>query len=106
MILETNPNLGPHEDKVVRKLEPFIWQGDIYYGASALAMYKLSRTKGYTLVHHTTEGVNAFYIRNDVLRDKGVYFTHQNNVEALYSSTLPRQNFTWHSSDWLLRTQS
>ena len=42
---------------------------DLYFGASLPALCDLAQTKGYTFVGATTEGLNAFFVRNDVVGD-------------------------------------
>lgn len=42
----------------------------IYFGCSLQALVKLGKEKGYRLVATNSTGVNAFFVRNDVLGDK------------------------------------
>jgi hypothetical protein len=71
------------------------WQGSDYMGSSLKAITEVANNKGYTLVGTTISGVNAFFVRNDVLGDK---FTSNNSVEYLYNP--PRYWFIydhfWH----------
>ncbi len=46
------------------------WNGTNYFGASLGALTKLGAEKGYALVGCTLSGVNAFFVRNDLLSDK------------------------------------
>ena len=40
----------------------------IYFGASLMALYKLGKEKGYSLVGTNTNGNNSFFIRDDFLK--------------------------------------
>ncbi len=42
---------------------------DDYYGASLLALYKLGKIKGYTLIGCNELGVNAFFLRDDLIKN-------------------------------------
>ena len=41
----------------------------VYYGASLRALYLLANRKGYSLVGCNSNGVNAFFVRNDLLSE-------------------------------------
>lgn len=45
------------------------WNGTNYFGASLCALTKLGAEKGYALVGCTLSGVNAFFVRNDLLEE-------------------------------------
>jgi len=45
------------------------------YGASLGAMKALGERKGYRLVHTEMAGVNVFFVREDLILDKGIEFT-------------------------------
>lgn len=45
------------------------WDGSNYFGASLSALGHLATRKGYQLVGCTLSGVNAFFVRNDLLGD-------------------------------------
>lgn len=47
-----------------------VWMGDNYFGASLSAMAFLGESKRYSLVGCSLSGVNAFFVRHDLLRDK------------------------------------
>jgi len=46
------------------------WQGGDYFGASLAAITKIAQRKGYALVGCGVIGVNAFFVRHDLLDDK------------------------------------
>jgi len=84
VVIEYNATHLPSEDKVVKYQPYFCGGGTNYYGASILAMYNLGRSKGYSLVYADSNGVNLFFIRDDILRDQNLHFKHVNDVEKLY----------------------
>jgi hypothetical protein len=69
LIIEYNSHIPVSESKVVRYDAGRMWDGTSYYGGSLLAMVNLGKAKGYTLIGCDSKGVNAFFIRNDVLND-------------------------------------
>lgn len=67
LVIEFNASIPPTESRVV-KYEPHRhWDGTNYFGASLLALEKLSKKKGYSLVYVENMGVNAFFVRDDCL---------------------------------------
>jgi hypothetical protein len=73
VICEVNHHIGAEHAITILYKPDFNWDqtppANIYYGASLAAMYRLAREKGYSLVGCTSEGVNAFFVRNDVIGD-------------------------------------
>ena len=87
VVIEYNSTPLPDEDKVVPYDSEGQWDGSNYFGASILAMYNLGVSKGYSLVFANNNGVNLFFIRNDIIekcKKEGIEFLHSNDVEALY----------------------
>ena len=69
LITEYNATLGPDVALTVPQNDTFAWdQRSIYCGASLAAFCILAKKKGYTLVCCNYTGVNAFFVRNDVLK--------------------------------------
>ena len=61
----------PPESSWVMKYNPkHQWDYSSYMGASLLALEKLATTKGYKLVGCSFTGVNAFFVRSDLVKDK------------------------------------
>lgn len=48
------------------------WDGSDYFGASLGAYERLAERKGYALVHTESAGVNAFFVRRDLLPGSGL----------------------------------
>ena len=73
LVLEYNSTFGPTE-KVAVPYDPGFVCGQahwshLYYGASLSALTDLAGHRGYSLVGATTNAVNAFYVRNDLVGD-------------------------------------
>jgi len=69
VVLEVNSALPWYENRVVDPFDPFGWQRDDHYGCTLTAAALLAKSKGYTLIYQESRGVNAFFIRNDLLGD-------------------------------------
>jgi hypothetical protein len=80
VVIEYNASLLPHESKTIRYDPGFRWDGSNYFGASLLALAKLGRVKGYTLIGCDSQGVNAFFVRNDLVGNRFC----ERSVEQLY----------------------
>jgi len=74
VIMEYNASLGYKESLVMKyndshgkyEKHPLGW----YHGASLMALERLGSIKGYSLVCCDSLGVNAFFVRNDLLNEK------------------------------------
>jgi hypothetical protein len=82
VIIEFNPACGLQEDFVIEYNPEQRWSGDSYYGASFTAYFNLGRHLGYSLVYATY--LNAFFIRDDIIREKGLQFKNANIIGKLY----------------------
>lgn len=88
VIIEYNAEWGPNVAWTVPDDPDFRWQGDSHYGASLKALEKLGASKGYTLVGCSYSGVNAFFVRNDLVKKRfSVPATSENHWEP------PREKF-------------
>jgi len=58
----------------------------LYYGASLTALTKLAKTKGYVLIGCCSAGVNAFFIRKDLVKNN---FNELTPEEAYYENWSP-----------------
>ena len=69
VVIEYNASFPPP----IRFLQPYrpdaTWNGSSYYGASLDVLVELGTQKGYSLVGCCLAGVNAFFVRNDLLAD-------------------------------------
>jgi hypothetical protein len=66
VVVEYNAVFPPEVDWVVDYRAERPWNGTAWFGASLLAFERLGREKGYVLVGCTLNGVNAFFVREDL----------------------------------------
>ena len=69
VIVEVNGQKRPPERWVMPEDDNHSWSGTDYYGASLAAMRDLGREKGYVLVGTESRGVNAFFVRSDLVTE-------------------------------------
>lgn len=79
VVIEYNSSIPPTESKVVPYDPDASWDGTNYFGASLLALKNLGLSKGYTLVGCDSRGVNAFFVKSDLI--KGIKV---NDIDKLY----------------------
>ena len=84
IICEYNASHLPHEDKVAVYGPQRRWDGTNYFGVSLLALNKLATLYNYSLVCCDQRGVNAFFVRDELLDQRGVALEHRGNVVQLY----------------------
>lgn len=75
-------------DKVAQYHPFYVGDGTDYFGASILALYRLGRTKGYSLVYAEQSGCTLFFVRDDLVADKGLQFKDMNDVQRLYHASV------------------
>lgn len=84
VVIEYNATHLPFEDKVVKYRPYFVGGWTNYFGASILALYRLGREKGYSLVYAEKTGNNLFFIADDVIEKNQLQFKDVNDVEKIY----------------------
>jgi hypothetical protein len=67
VVMEYNASIPPSRSLTVPYDSNMSWDGSDYFGASLLALARLGTSKGYTLICCESEGINAFFVRNDLL---------------------------------------
>ena len=67
VIIEYNGNIPIGEARVVTRNDTHVWSDSSYCGASLLAMKRLGMSLGYSLLYAESHGVNAFFVRTDIL---------------------------------------
>jgi hypothetical protein len=82
--IEYNPTRPPPERWVMAYDPDHRWRGDGYYGASLASLEALGARQGYALVGTDTRGVNAFFVRADLLARAG--FPRRTALEAYHRS--------------------
>jgi len=84
VVVEYNASLGPHIEWVMPYNGEHVWNGNVgnYFGASLNSFDLLARSLGYSLVACNLTGANAFFVRNDCLKDNFQEpFTSENHYE-------------------------
>jgi hypothetical protein len=67
VVIEYNPTKGPAQKWVMAENPNHVWDGTNYFGASLASLKELGKKKGYTLVATDSRGVNAFFVRDDLV---------------------------------------
>ena len=65
--LEYNAVYPPGARWVMEYNPTHVWGGNSYHGASLESLFELGREKGYTLVACSLGGINAYFVRDDLL---------------------------------------
>jgi hypothetical protein len=82
VVIEYNAVFRPPLAIVAEYDKEFVWKGTSYYGASLKALESLGAKKGYALVGCSLSGINAFFVKQDLLGDKFCApFTAENHFE-------------------------
>lgn len=82
IVVEYNGKFPPPISIAQRYNPNFKWSGTDYVGSSLEAITKVGSTKGYSLVGCSIVGLNAFFVRNDLLDDKFLApFTAENHYQ-------------------------
>jgi hypothetical protein len=80
--IEYNAVFRPGCEFVVTYEATAVWDNSSHFGASIESLYKLGIRKGYKLVACCFAGVNAFFVREDLIGDKFIPpFTPENHYE-------------------------
>jgi hypothetical protein len=72
VVAEYNASVPPCDDWVIEYDPARSWNGSVQYGASLKAFERLGRDRGYALVGCNLAGVNAFFVREDLVGDQFV----------------------------------
>jgi hypothetical protein len=82
IVCEYNGVHSPTEDKVVKYRSNRMWDGSNYFGVSILTLTKLCNAHGYKLVACDKKGVNAFFVRDELVEK--FPFANVNEIDKLY----------------------
>jgi len=100
IVIEYNAKFPPPLSIAQRYNPSHRWTQTDYFGASLAALTKVAARKGYSLVGCGIVGVNAFFVRSDLVGDK---FQAPFTAENYYQ---PARYFLWqtfhsgHPADW------
>ena len=95
VVIEYNSFFGPTLSCTIPYNHKFIWNYEkkrSYYGASLKALEKLGRKKEYTLVGVDGNGVNAFFVRNDLA--KNINLKSKKTGDVFIDNKREERNFT------------
>lgn len=100
IVVEYNGKFPPPMSISQRYNASHRWTGTDYYGASLSALAKVADRKGYKLVGCGIVGLNAFFVRNDLVGERfQAPFTAENHYQpARYF--LGQLFFSGHTADW------
>ena len=90
VLIEYNARCPPPIAQVQRYRPDHEWSGGDYFGATLSALEKLGAEKGYRLVGCNITGMNAFFVRADLVGDR---FPYELTAEHLYQP--PRYELTY-----------
>lgn len=89
VIIEYNAIFPPDVELVIKYNPKFVGNETCYFGASLKSLEILGSKKGYKLVGCDFRGVNAFFVREDLVKDKFLEpFTAENHYEPYRSHYL------------------
>ncbi len=72
VVIAYNATLGPADGIAVPYRPRRTWDGSNHFGASLRALAIVARARGYALVYCEAAGVNAFFVRRDLLERSGL----------------------------------
>ena len=84
IICEYNATHLPSEDKIVKYDKNGQWNNTNYFGASLLSLYKLGRKYNYSLIYCNNNGLNCFFMRDDIIKTKNIVFNNINSIDSIY----------------------
>jgi len=84
IICEYNATHSYNEDKIIIYDKNGRWDGSNYFGASLLSLDKLAKKYNYSLIYCNANGVNSFFVHNDLIKDKNIQFKNVGNIKEIY----------------------
>jgi hypothetical protein len=84
LICEYNATHPPNEDKIIIYDKNGGWDGSNYFGMSLLSLTKLGEKYDYSLVYCNKNGVNSFFIHNDIIKNNNLDFKGMGDINQIY----------------------
>jgi hypothetical protein len=88
IICEYNATHLANEDKIIIYDKNGRWDGSNYFGASLLSLDKLGRKYNYSLIYCNNNGVNCFFIHNDIIKNKNLQIKDIGDIEKIYKPAI------------------
>lgn len=88
IICEYNATHLPNEDKIVIYNKDERWDGSNYFGASLLSLDKLGKKYNYSLIYCDKNGVNCFFIHNNIINSKNLQIKNIEDITKIYKPPL------------------
>jgi len=100
VVIEYNGEFRVDEDRVIPYDPQFTWDFKTdYFGATLMALFKLGRHLGYSLVACNSQGCNAFFVRDDCIPESPKIYG-MNDPTILYRSLHSTQRYNeYYESD-------
>ena len=99
IVIEINAKFPPPTEYIMPYNPTHIWDGSDIQGVSLESLTKLANQKGYNLVGTDLKGVNAFFVRKDLCKDK---FVADCSARNLYNPWRAIDGITGHASKYFL----
>lgn len=80
VVIEYNSSIPSNQSRVISYNPRFKWDGTNCFGASLLALTKLAKLKGYSLVGCDETGTNSFFIKSNLFKKS----FRSNSIKKLY----------------------
>ncbi len=99
IICEYNASHTVTEDKIIIYDKNYRWDGSDYFGASLLALNKLANKYGYSLVYCNNNGVNCFFVCNDIIQQENLLIKNVRDIAKIYRPATYGRNSNGHPHD-------
>ncbi|MEQ1761371.1 MAG: hypothetical protein ABL986_23935 [Vicinamibacterales bacterium] len=99
LVIEYNANFGPTRAVTVPQTRPAGPAPEQYFGASLAALEREARSLGYRLILCDSQGINAFFVRNDLAPDlpgqtaRDAYRPHRFRARGTNQPPTPEDTF-------------
>jgi hypothetical protein len=84
IICEYNASHSATEDKIVIYDKNGGWDRSNYFGVSLFALDILGKKYNYSLVYCNKNGVNCFFVHNDIIHEKKLQFKNFGDITKIY----------------------
>jgi hypothetical protein len=83
IICEYNATHSPDEDNIIIYDKNGSWDATNYFGASLLSYEKLAKKYNYSLIYCNENGVNCFFLHNDIIKQKNLEFKNFGDITKI-----------------------